>query len=169
MTRSVLPRTPPKSKFYAKLVKNVRSVGVYIVDDGKRGGRQRNHRRCVVLQNKLPETLVAPKNKYTIIKWSHSIAATSRYARGVTVNDRLHGRICSASDAHIQVGSDHDFVKTGECADHGNPGKDLTSQWINKQVIYSIPIVFLERSYCFCNQLGFGIRRADVTFVLLDK
>jgi len=123
----------------------------------------------MVLENKLPESLIAPKNKYMIVKQSHSIAATSRYARGVMVNDRLHGRICSASDAHIQVGSDRDFIKMGECANHSNPGKDLTLQWINKQVVYSIPIVFLECSYCFCNQLGLGIHWAYVTFVLLDK
>jgi hypothetical protein len=36
-----------------------------------------------ILQNKPLEGLIAPKNMHTIIRRSHPIAATSRYARGV--------------------------------------------------------------------------------------
>src|ERR1700676_3672884 len=121
------------------------------------------------LQNKLFETLIAPKNMYTILKRSHSIAATSRYTRSVTFNGRLGGRICSTSYAHIQVGGDLNFVKAQECADHGYSQKDLLWQGIDKQVVYSIQIVRLERGYCFYNQLGFRICRVYMTFVLLDK
>ena len=115
------------------------------------------------LQNKLIETLIAPKNMYTIIKWSQTLIPSLRClgTRGVwrSAIVLVVGYVPLRMHISQSVSGDLGFVKARECSGHSNSGKDLLRQRIDKQVVYSIHTVRLERSYCFCNQLGFGICR----------
>ena len=50
-----------------------------------------------LLKNKSLESLIATNDKGPVLKGSHPVATTSRYARGVSLNDGLRGRMDPAA------------------------------------------------------------------------